>query len=417
MSPAPQAAQWFVTKSDGQEAGPFSNQQMKTLVAQAKIGPSTLVRRGDTPKAIPAANVQGLLTAKSTVAVSRAAAPTPAPAKSSAAKSPPPVPPEVDGIDPEAYDDDNDGYDDDGDPEAAQRAPVGIRIVSALIDGVAYSLLVVIGIIIFMTVSFAPIVSEAGRIETRWQQEVDRMLASNNIEHHKRILGIERFPRPDESTDSIPDQIEAYKRMFASVDSEPDPGALRDLIVLEWRQRREGGGPDGPVTEEEREAVVNWSQYEEFETFVRRREISLRRELRGSVERLQSVAGIIRQDQEAAARSSGIRAVIFGVVLFPLLFFAMPLCERYLGATPGKLLMGYQVATMSNHRIGFFKALLRMVLRLIPFYFVTVFTASRQGLHDSLSGTQVLPKDMVSEAPRGRKARAARKGGGRRRRR
>lgn len=402
MPGAAQTAQWYVTKSDGQEAGPFTNQQMKALVAQAKIGPATLVRRDGMLKAIPAANVQGLLSANSTVAVSRAA--------------PPPVPPEVDGLD---ADQDDYEQEEEGEEESeeALRAPIGMRVVSSLIDSTAYGLVVIVSIIVFLALAFSPIEKEGSRIEARWQQEVDRLVSSSNIEHHKRILGIERLPRPAESYDDVFSQIAEYKRMFENVAQEPDPGELRDLIVLEWRQRREGDSPDGPVTEAEREAVVNWSQYEEFEPFVRRRELSFRREVRGNVDRLQSLQGIFRQDMDRAARSSGLRALIMGLVLFPLLALFMPLCEYFLGATPGKLLLGYRVATLHRYPVGLGKAILRMLLRMIPFYFVTAFTVSRQGLHDSLTGTQVIPKESVLQRTKERKVRGARKGGGRRRRR
>jgi hypothetical protein len=74
------AADWFC-KIDGNKVGPFTPQQLKTIVAKGQLRPEHLIRRGNEGAWVPAGRVKGLFPEQSATA-------KPA-SKSPAAKSPP----------------------------------------------------------------------------------------------------------------------------------------------------------------------------------------------------------------------------------------------------------------------------------------------------------------------------------------
>ena len=80
--------------------------------------------------------------------------------------------------------------------------------------------------------------------------------------------------------------------------------------------------------------------------------------------------------------------------VFGWLYFAG--CESMLSGTPGKLVLGMRVTTMSGGNISFLRAtgryfakILSALILLLGFVMVA-FTANKQGLHDKIAGTLVV---------------------------
>lgn len=86
----------------------------------------------------------------------------------------------------------------------------------------------------------------------------------------------------------------------------------------------------------------------------------------------------------------------FGLLL-GLLYF--PVFESsIMSATPGKALMGMAVLTEAGERLGFKKAVIRYLCRILSVmtvyigYLMQVFTVKRQTLHDMISETVVIDR-------------------------
>ena len=75
-----------------------------------------------------------------------------------------------------------------------------------------------------------------------------------------------------------------------------------------------------------------------------------------------------------------------------------------LQATPGKLAVGIRVTDLAGGRLGFGRALLRNVLKILSFlllligYLMAAFTARKQALHDLLAGTLVVKRGAAPPA-------------------
>lgn len=75
-----------------------------------------------------------------------------------------------------------------------------------------------------------------------------------------------------------------------------------------------------------------------------------------------------------------------------------------LQATPGKLAVGIRVTDLAGGRLGFGRALLRNVLKILSFlllligYLMAAFTARKQALHDLIAGTLVVKRDAAPPA-------------------
>ena len=90
--------------------------------------------------------------------------------------------------------------------------------------------------------------------------------------------------------------------------------------------------------------------------------------------------------------AGGSMAIVYGVaLLYEPLFIASPLM-----ATPGKMAVGAIVVKRNGERIGFFRAILRMLGKwlsgaiLCLGFLMVAFNRRKRGLHDMISGTIVI---------------------------
>jgi hypothetical protein len=65
LTPPPATAkhQWFVSRQNGREQGPYTAAQLKTFVSKELLVPDDFIRRGDLKSPVKAASVKGLFTA------------------------------------------------------------------------------------------------------------------------------------------------------------------------------------------------------------------------------------------------------------------------------------------------------------------------------------------------------------------
>ena len=88
------------------------------------------------------------------------------------------------------------------------------------------------------------------------------------------------------------------------------------------------------------------------------------------------------------------RWVSYLISIIPLVAFIW--MEGSIGGTPGKLLLGLKIQNADGNLIGFPRALLRFlgkmvsVMALFVGYFMIGFSAKKQGLHDLIAGTYVV---------------------------
>jgi hypothetical protein len=101
----------------------------------------------------------------------------------------------------------------------------------------------------------------------------------------------------------------------------------------------------------------------------------------------------LRMVEEKTAAKAKFGLLMLVMALF-LSFIAIPVQEGAFGTTLGKRLLGWRVATLTGRPVGIGKALLRHLVRLIPFGQFAALGAERQALHDSLTGTQVIPRSV-----------------------
>ncbi|TLX72594.1 RDD family protein [Labilibacter sediminis] len=96
---------------------------------------------------------------------------------------------------------------------------------------------------------------------------------------------------------------------------------------------------------------------------------------------------------------SSILVIVLEVIGDPRLMFSL-VCVAYyfilevsLGRTVGKLITGTKVVNMNNEKPGFWRILLRSVLRLYPFDSASYLFGNEQGAHDLLSRTRLVKCD------------------------
>jgi len=423
------AVQWFITAA-GREQGPYTSAQVKALVDQDKIHAATMIRRSDMAEAVPAGNVNGLLPAQGA-----AAAPVGEPAQPPRApRAPASSPPPVDDVD--AYDghDDGDDWDDEEVDEAVEnRAGIGIRIASKVIDSLAIAAVfvgpIVIGALIAAGISQTPYHEEAGAWADVLEKFGDDRVAFERflLDHGgSRVPYGERFTYSAEGVDAEvkpvfeilvdlnnagPEDEEAVKpdleELLRSEDGEEALEAfVKGLEAIETLVSPSDPRVEAPLLEKYKEVlreqdiettdaaqnIERWEDVEKWRTYFRQKEGAVRDTLgnrwaKHFRTRLDEGAGRIA----AAQKQAGIVVLLTWLIAVFLLVFYDPFFEIAAGGSPGKRMLGTVVVDDRYRRVGVGKALLRHVLRMIPLYFITAFFGDRQGLHDKLTNTQVVP--------------------------
>ncbi|MFM2089984.1 MAG: hypothetical protein RLZZ127_473 [Planctomycetota bacterium] len=120
-------------------------------------------------------------------------------------------------------------------------------------------------------------------------------------------------------------------------------------------------------------------------------------EVKEAEDRLRFLENVENNGQAAVEAKVKGKARFGGLLLLmasALSFLAIPIQEGAFGTTLGKRLLGWRVAGMTGRPVGLGKAILRHLVRLIPFGQFAALGAERQALHDSLTGTQVIPRSV-----------------------
>jgi uncharacterized RDD family membrane protein YckC len=413
------ANRWFVTL-DGREVGPLDPPQVKQLVALGRVRPDTPIRREDLAKPVPAGTVKGLLPPPdeaSTVAVrqrdtlstqttERVLRPVPGDQRATAPDllevavadprttemapvpgiratepapvmfgSPDPTPParparagSGSGIQrprapaPAEPDDDLETIDAaPAESESPDRASFGVRLAATLIDGaVIGAVTAVLWILAFMYL----IGAEAAVLRDE-QARRDGLAAKAGFP----IPGLAEFDlaKPELEAAIAQAKIAVAEAQAALDATKPPPDAA-------------GKRPKPPDTaQEEYRLGLAKSKLEEAEG------------------RLKFVTQVhengLRMVEDKTAAKAKFGLLLLAMALF-LSVIAIPVQEGAFGTTLGKRLLGWRVATMTGRPIGIGKALLRHLVRMIPFGQFAALGAERQALHDSLTGTQVIPRDI-----------------------
>ncbi|MFM2092329.1 MAG: hypothetical protein RLZZ127_2818 [Planctomycetota bacterium] len=413
------ANRWFVTL-EGREVGPLDPPQVKQLVALGRIRPDTPIRREDLARPVPAGTVKGLLPPPdeaSTVAIpqrdtvstqttERTLRPVPQEQRATAPDllevavadprttelspvagiratepspvmfgTPDPTPPARragtgggSGIQrprapaPAEPDDDLETIDATvEDTEGPARASFGVRLAATLIDGaVIGAVTAVLWILAFMYL----IGAEAAVLRDE-QARRDGLAAKAGFP----IPGLAEFDLAKPGLEAaIADARSAVAEAQAALDAtKPPPDAA-------------GKRPKPPDTaQEEYRLGLAKGKLEEAEG------------------RLKFITQVHENGLRIVEEKTGAK-VRFGMLMLVmalfLSFIATPVQEGAFGTTLGKRLLGWRVATMTGRSVGIGKALLRHLVRMIPFGQFAALGAERQALHDSLTGTQVIPRSV-----------------------
>lgn len=381
-------ADWFVTL-EGVEQGPLDAKAVKDLVKAGMIGPMTPVRRDGMGRAVCAAQVKGLLPpemveqsgVRGPASVSeRATAATeiqePRPSKvdaltdSGAQRVRGSVPstrrmavaaPEPDSrpvkraprATESAVEDPDTAAIDGAEHHAGieARAGFGQRAAARMIDNVVIALIALVFIVGGISIGAAMPAGELAQIEAERAGNVDDQMGYVEWETARLDGKVE-----------IPDRVTKAEGM-----------SEEEFVELK-----------SAYTEAYNEAIYQRQLYDFREANYK--------------------ADTLRMD---AANQQGLVLTLVGVIIGVILVaLYLPLTEAIFAASPGKKLLGLAVVDEDLKPVRMGPAILRQVLRLIPFGVFAALRPSRQALHDQFSGTQVVPADQV-RAPARRAKRAA----------
>lgn len=420
------ANRWFVTL-DGRELGPLDPPQVKQLVALGRLRHDTPIRREDLARPVPAGTVKGLLPPAddaSTVSIrqretvstqttervlrpvpgdQRATAPDllevavadprttelspvagiratePAPVMFGTPEPTPPARPATarpgggSGIQrprvaaPAPVDDDLEVIEDAADAgDGPERASFGIRLAATLIDGA------VIGAVtgVLWILAFLYLVGAGATVLRDEQIRREGLAAKAGFP----IPGLVEFDLAKPGLEAaIAEARTTVAEAQAALDAtKPPPDAA-------------GKRPKPPDTaQEEYRLGLAKGKLEEAEGRLK------------FITQVHENGVRMVEDKVTAKARFGMLMLVMALLLS---FAAIPIQEGAFGTTLGKRLLGWRVATMTGRSVGIGKALLRHLVRMIPFGQFAALGAERQALHDSLTGTQVIPRSVPPPRP------------------
>ncbi|TVR45133.1 MAG: hypothetical protein EA402_04885, partial [Planctomycetota bacterium] len=305
--------------------------------------------------------------------------------------------------------------DDDGQTSASPgRASLGQRLAAGSIDLLVHGLIILLAFLLIGRFGNAAQSEALSQHQQQRSDEMRKLAEANHAAAFLRILDREAFPQHPDA-----DQFQSFIADLRALDASSPPEMVLDEIIHFWRERQASAeaplDPEAraalraaPITPEEREQVVLWRQYEEFQAHVERTEIAYRRNLLQIAGVLAQIDRRMSQELSQAAQRDALGRVLTWLAVGLLLLLIMPVSERLLGGSLGKVLMGLRVANLGRVPPSTAALIMRQVYRLPLLTFFGVFRAEGQGFHDALSRTQVIAREALLEAP------ASRRGPGRR---
>ena len=394
------ASTWFIVIM-GREQGPFSNDDMRNLVADGSIIADTLVRRGDQATAVRAAQIRGLLpaTAAGAAAGSKTAtAPPPVavtPAKPAAArtgtavevatsrrvlatsqrnagvrqKTPAPAKAAVvEEVEPSEL---------DGDLPRDENVPEGRATTAQRLRSLGIDLLLIGGL------SFGLIFSGWGMADRATEKRTAEIDALRKTQSEAQVAN-RGEPRPSlAGWPAVKTDLEARiaaKRLLVDAANAALPKIPKGSTPTDEQAVQQAAAAN---LANELEFLL---KYQEFETSAYAKETA-------------QISAI----REATSRS-GSFLLGFGILL---LLVVAPVCELLTGGTPGKLLTGLRAVGPGRRSIGVVPTLIRHAARFVPWVHAPLFKAGDGlALHDRWSKSEVVIKSAVQRG--GRKAAPAR---------